>query len=315
MKLEKSTILKDYNRWLKAYMRHAKHREVSKNSILIYNRVLGKLGEYIEEQDEAEKLSDIDREFFFDFMEWFEESSSKGSFATKTKTLYISVLKSFFVYISDNNDEFYTYEKEFKDIMPKKANKSKKIKYLSDDEVSKLLKFLEESLKNKKHYAYIHSLGIKLMLYAGLRISEVLSLELDDITISDLTDEDGNRDFYEIYLKDTKSKEEQIAIIPIKYIQKELEYFKTINNKYIFQGKGSKNSIDRSNFYLSVSKILESLNIKNRGLHIFRHTCAMQLYRKTGNLLVLKETLRHSDIKTTMIYAHAEKRDIAKAMR
>jgi len=60
---------------------------------------------------------------------------------------------------------------------------------------------------------------------------------------------------------------------------------------------------------------MQSLNIRNRGLHIFRHTCAMQLYRKTGNLLVLKETLRHSDIKTTMIYAHAEKRDIAEAMR
>jgi len=316
MKLEKGTISKDYKRWLKSYLRHAKHREISKNSMLIYNRVLGKLGEYIEEQDEAEKLSDIDREFFFDFMEWFEENSDKGSFATKTKTLYISVLKSFFVYISDNNDEFYTYEKEFKDIMPKKANKSKKIKYLSDSDVEKLIEFLEDSLKSKKHYAYIHSLGIKLMLYAGLRISEVLSLQLEDITVSDLINEDSQRDFYEIYLKDTKSKEEQTAIIPIKYIQKELEYFQTLNNqKYIFQGKGSKKPINRSNFYISVSKIMQSLNIRSRGLHIFRHTCAMQLYRKTGNLLVLKETLRHSDIKTTMIYAHAEKRDIAKAMR
>ena len=60
---------------------------------------------------------------------------------------------------------------------------------------------------------------------------------------------------------------------------------------------------------------MEKLNIRGRGLHIFRHTCAMQLFRKTENLLVLKETLRHSDIKTTMIYAHAEKRDIANAMR
>lgn len=60
---------------------------------------------------------------------------------------------------------------------------------------------------------------------------------------------------------------------------------------------------------------MEKLKIDNRGLHVFRHTCAMQLFRKTGNLLVLKETLRHSDIKTTMIYAHAEKRDIADAMR
>ena len=316
MKLEKGIILEDYNRWLKSYLRYTKHREISKNSMLIYNRVLGKFAEYIDKQEALKKLSDIDREFFFDFMDWFEDSSRTGKFSTKTKTLYISVLKSFFIYISDNNDELFSYEKEFKDIMPKKANKNKKIKYLSDNDVEKLLEFLEENLKTKKHYSYIHSLGIKLMLYAGLRISEVLSLKLYDINISDLVDENNQRDFYEIYLKDTKSKEEQTAIIPIKYIKKELEYFKTLKNKkYIFQGQGSKNPINRSNFYLSVSKIMKSLNIRNRGLHIFRHTCAMQLYRKTGNLLVLKETLRHSDIKTTMIYAHAEKKDIAKAMR
>ena len=55
---------------------------------------------------------------------------------------------------------FHHDKKEFKDIMPKKANKSKKIKYLSDNEVSRLLEFLEKGLKNKKHYSYIHSLGI-----------------------------------------------------------------------------------------------------------------------------------------------------------
>ena len=55
--------------------------------------------------------------------------------------------------------------------------------------------------------------------------------------------------------------------------------------------------------------------VNKKGLHIYRHTCAMQLYRKSKDILVTKEKLRHSDIKTTMIYAQAEKSDVANAMR
>lgn len=317
MILEKGELLSDYKRWLKAYMRNAKHREVSKNSMLIYTRVLNKLEIFIEEQNEIEQLREIDKEFILSFLEYFEEESNIKQFSTKTKTLYISVLKSFFVYISDNNDEFYTYEKEFKGIMPKKANKGKKINYLSDDEVSIIINYLHENLVQKKHYAYIHSLGIKLMLFSGLRISEVLNLKLNDIKLSDLTNSEYIKDFYEIHLKDTKSKEEQTALIKTILIDEELNYFRSIyqEDEHIFKALKGKIPINRSNFYVSVTKIMNDLGIKSRGLHIFRHTCAMQMFRKTGNLLVLKETLRHSDIKTTMIYAHAEKRDIAEAMR
>ena len=317
MILEREDILTDYKRWLKSYMRNAKHREVSKNSLLVYTRVLNKLELYISEQNEIEKLKEIDQESILSFLEYFEENSKVKQFSTKTKTLYISVLKSFFVYISDNNDEFYTYEKEFKGIMPKKANKGKKISYLSDKEVEAVLGYLHKKLEEKKHYAYIHSLGIKLMLFAGLRVSEVLSLKIKHINLSDLRDANGVQDFYEIYLEETKSKEEQTALIKKSHIEEELDYFRNLyqDNEYIFKAKSSKNPINRSNFYVSVNRIMSTVGVRGRGLHIFRHTCAMQLFRKTGNLLVLKETLRHSDIKTTMIYAHAEKRDIADAMR
>jgi integrase/recombinase XerD len=60
---------------------------------------------------------------------------------------------------------------------------------------------------------------------------------------------------------------------------------------------------------------MQKAGLDKKGLHIYRHTCAMQLYRKSKDILVTKEKLRHSDIKTTMIYAKAEKNDIAKAMR
>ncbi|MBA1420716.1 MAG: tyrosine-type recombinase/integrase [Epsilonproteobacteria bacterium] len=97
----------------------------------------------------------------------------------------------------------------------------------------------------------------------------------------------------------------------------ELTYFRKlyVKDDYIFQSKTKKTLIHRSNFYISVNKIMQHIGLDKKGLHLFRHTCAMQLYRKSKDILVTKEKLRHADIKTTMIYAHAEKSDVAKAMR
>ena len=66
---------------------------------------------------------------------------------------------------------------------------------------------------------------------------------------------------------------------------------------------------------MSVKTIMQKLNLDKKGVDLFRHTCAMQLYRKSKDILVTKEKLRHANIKTTMIYAHAEKSDVAEAMR
>jgi len=317
MRLQLGDIESDYTRWLKSYMRHLKYKDASKNTLEVYTRILNKLLEFIENQSLALILQDMNKEFFLDFIEYAEEHSKNHHFSKNTKQLYISVMKSFFVYVSDNNDELYTFENEFK-ISTKGTKKTTKIKYLTDEEVTNIIEHLEDLKLNRgSYYDYIYALGIKLMLYGGLRISEVLNLKLNDFTISDLRDDEGNKDIYEIHLQDTKSGEEQTALIKIEDIQEELDYFKSllIINDSIFKSKTKNSLIHRSNFYVSVKTIMQKTGIVKKGLHIYRHTCAMQLYRKSKDILVTKEKLRHSDIKTTMIYAQAEKSDVANAMR
>jgi len=317
MRLQLGNIESDYQRWFKSYLRHLKYKDSSKNTLESYTRILHKLLEFIQSQSLALILQDMDKEFFLDFLEYAEEHSKKAHFSQKTKQLYISILKSFFVYISDNNDESYTYENEF-NIILKDVKKAKKVKYLSDEEVDKIVYYLDSMcLQRGSYYDYIYALGIKLMLYGGLRISEVLALRVNDFSISDLLDHQGTRDIYELHLGKTKSGEEQTALIKIEDIFLELEYFKYLykNYDYIFQSKTKNTCIHRSNFYVSVKRIMQHLGLHKKGLHIYRHTCAMQLYRKSKDILVTKEKLRHADIKTTMIYAHAEMSDVADAMR
>jgi len=317
MRLQLGDIESDYHRWLKSYLRHLKYKDSAKNTLESYTRILNKLLDFIQSQSLALNLQDMDKEFFLDFLEYAEEDSKKGHFSKKTKQLYISILKSFFVYISDNNDESYTYENEF-NIILKDVKKAKKVKYLSDEEVDKIVYYLDSMcLQRGSYYDYIYALGIKLMLYGGLRISEVLALRVNDFSISDLLDHQGTRDIYELHLGKTKSGEEQTALIKIEDIFSELEYFKYLykNHDHIFQSKTKNTCIHRSNFYVSVKRIMQHLGLNKKGLHIYRHTCAMQFYRKSKDILVTKEKLRHADIRTTMIYAYAEKRDVAEAMR
>ncbi|MBA1420717.1 MAG: site-specific integrase [Epsilonproteobacteria bacterium] len=205
MQLELENIESDYPRWLKSYLRHLKYKDSSKNTLEVYTRILHKLLEFIQSQSLAHSMRDMHKEFFLDFLEYAEERSKKGNFSKKTKQLYVSVLKSFFVYISDNNDESYTYENEF-NISHIATKQAKKVKYLTDEEVYKIVDYLDNRRLNRgSYYDHIYALGIKIMLYGGLRISELLSLRLNDFTVSDLVNERGEHDIYELHLKETKS--------------------------------------------------------------------------------------------------------------
>ncbi|MBN2722280.1 MAG: tyrosine-type recombinase/integrase [Campylobacterales bacterium] len=329
MKLITGSAKKDFERWYKSFHRHMTHQDFEKNTYLVYNRILLAFGKFISEHEDVEIITDIKRDIILSFLEDLEFEYSKRSkgkrqkFAPKTKGLYIAILKAFTGYIDDHcdpddNGVIHTFEPEFKRLAPKNINKKKKIKYLNDDEIMNTIDYLDRKIEERgSHYDFIHSLAIKIMIYAGTRITETLQLRLGDIIESDITNVHGVRDFYEIQLFDTKSGEEQFTLIKKSNIEKELEYFRSIigEDDYIFKGIGAEERIDRSNFYKSVKKVFESAGVKRQGLHIFRHTAAISVYRKTKDILMAKELLRHSSLNTTMVYVTVVKRDLADGLR
>jgi integrase/recombinase XerC len=48
--------------------------------------------------------------------------------------------------------------------------------------------------------------------------------------------------------------------------------------------------------------------------HSLRHSFAMDLYRRTGDLALVKEALRHRNITSTLVYAHADQDRVRKAL-
>lgn len=329
MTLITGNAIEDIERWEKPYKSQMVVQHAKENTLTVYGRVLRKFKEFIDGHDSVAIITDIKKPIILEFIQHLEKTHrekypDRKGFSSKTKSLYITVLKTFFDFISNTCDPdrdtglVYSFNREFDKIFPKDANKKKKPKHLTDKEYENLMDYLSRRMEdNPSHYDYIHSLGIKLMIHAGLRITEMLNLTLDDFMESTQTNEKGERDFYEIFLSETKSGQEQEAMILKEAIQSELDYFESIigMEDYIFKGLGSSQRIDRSNFYRTIKKIYEKAGIRRKGLHILRHTSAMRFQEKTDNVLLTQMHLRHAGVATTMVYVGVGKKELAMGLR
>jgi len=65
----------------------------------------------------------------------------------------------------------------------------------------------------------------------------------------------------------------------------------------------------------AIRKALKRAGLKDCTIHTLRHTLASRLIQNGMNLYEIKEILGHTDIKTTMRYAHLERRSVTSKAR
>lgn len=168
---------------------------------------------------------------------------------------------------------------------PKLRENNYKIRYLKEDEQKRLFNCLDMS-----EFLYIKPIII-LALYTGMRKGEILNLKWSQI--------DFKNEFIDI-LKSKSGKERKIPIAgKVKEVLSELgkngEGFIFINP----ETNKPYNDIKKS-----FSSLLKKAQIENFRFHDFRHTVATRLVESGVDLLIVKEILGHSNIETTMRYAH-----------
>jgi len=276
-----------------------------------------------------DNLKDIDTELV---LEWLTFATTGKSGATKLN--YKNVLMNFFKYLEEENQEKYhfniklsAWQKNLKNIATKKAD------YLSEEEIEKFL----EALKNHKFVRQGHKkkvkedlflralyiLAIKFALYGGLRISEIANLTLDDLR------ENKEFDVLEIYIQKSKNNKYRIVTIPYSngryaikndlenYLQEREKMQKSFcpnMKKQLFLTYKCK-KLSSSTMERVLSRILKEAGIitEKRGMHLLRHTHASFFYKKTQDVLLLKERLGHDNVKTTMRYTHLDEEKIKKS--
>lgn len=164
------------------------------------------------------------------------------------------------------------------------------------------LKEIEEMLHSD--LSPVQSLIIELLYSCGLRVSELVNLNVSDIDMSSK--------YVRCFGKGSKER-----IIPIgkKAIEKLREYFSErdfIIKKYnlntkrllIFETGRIANRQDIYTFIHNRGKLIH----KNISPHTLRHSFATHLLENGADLRVVQELLGHSDVSTTQLYTHISKK-------
>lgn len=87
-------------------------------------------------------------------------------------------------------------------------------------------------------------------------------------------------------------------------------------NRSIFNGTPKSSNPFASITYTSVGDVLtRKPGLNDCTIHTLRHTHATRLIQNGMSVYEVKEILGHSDIKTTMRYAHLEQRDVSSRAR
>lgn len=180
--------------------------------------------------------------------------------------------------------------------------------HLTIEEIQSLL---QHCIADKSPIGLRLSAMIHLMYATGLRVSELVSLKMPDLTFGN--DKMGIRNNFIIKGKGGK---ERLIVINDKAIAILHQYL--IARSYFSEGKSPKaknyffvsaskyGHMTRQNFALQLKKLCINIGLDPNKVHphAIRHSFASHLLAGGADLRVIQELLGHVDISTTQIYTH-----------
>ncbi len=166
-------------------------------------------------------------------------------------------------------------------------------KVLSKEEVGSIL----NSVRNIKHKLLLW------MIYScGLRRSEVTNIMLPDL----------DRDRSLIHIREGKGGVDRIVPVSGRVWDKVDEYLSSYNPRnYLFEGQtGGRYSAE--SVYQVFKGALKRAGIKKEvGVHSLRHSYATHLHENGVDIRYIQELLGHRSTRTTEIYTHVSRRNLA----
>ena len=206
------------------------------------------------------------------------------NYSISTQRQFISALKIFIV--------FYPHT-EINDLVLERPKKSRKLpSVLSQEEVLKII----SSTQNLKHRA------ILVLIYScGLRISELVNLELTDFHIQRK----------QLVIKNGKGRKDRYVSLADSFIPLLSNYYHSYKPKFYFvEGqKGGKYSTESVRQFLKKSCVKANIK-KTVTPHTLRHSYATHLLENGVDIRYIQSLLGHAKPETTMIYTHVRRKDL-----
>ena len=274
-------LLSDYIIELKTIKQRDKDTTVNSYSEDIYKYL-----EYMESKNISSAL-DISYNNLLDYLKYLDDNKYEVSSVARK----IVSIKAFHKYLSEN---YKVIDISTKINTPKFYRKLPNI--LTIEEVDNLL-----DIKLDTPFDYRNKAMLELMYSSGLRVSELINLELSDI--------DLNNNYVRCFGKGSKERIVPVGEYSSKYLSIYINEYRDSMKKGYYTEKIFLNNhgkeMTRQGFFKIIKKIAKDKDInKNITPHMLRHSFATHLLNNGADLRTIQEMLGHSSISTTQIYTN-----------
>jgi len=218
------------------------------------------------------------------------------------KTLNWSSLNSFFQFLVPDyistNPVANTKRPQMKD--------NPNVTFLSTEEMAKIF----ENVKEKANPRMLNRdmCLLKLGFATGLRISAIVQIDIGDLDLKHnqiRITEKGDHDDFVIIGDNLKAQVEL-------WLKDREEYFSDVNSNALFVSQ-EKNRLSARSVKDLMDKYTLGATDKKVTPHVMRHSCATNLYEKTGDIYLCARQLHHKNVSTTQRYAELSKEKQKKA--
>ena len=266
---------------------------LSKNTILAYLNDLNKFFIYLNDIHQIYERENISKEHIRLYLKELSKINSSTSITRKLVSL-----RMFFAFLVKDKIIDVNIMNDFD--LPKIDKKLPVV--LSEQEMQEIL----DSIVVEDHLSSRNRCMLELMYATGLRVSELINLNVSSVNI------------YMGYIK-VIGKGNKERIVPIGAVAKKIlsdylnnyrkEFIKKESSLLFFNNHGNK--LIRYEFYIILKQFIRKTSVNKKvSPHTIRHSFATHLLENGADLRSIQELLGHSDISTTTIYTHISNQKI-----
>ncbi len=262
-------------------------RGLSSDSLSAYRQDINLLEYYLNKIKAS--LEDIDDETLLLFAVYAKKEGN----SPRTLARRFSSIRSFFQYC--HTEEYIPFNPAIFLDSPKFAQEIPYV--LSQEEIQKMIDCATKSDKSAQR----DSLMLEILYAAGLRVTELISLKLNDI--------DFSRSLLKTHGKGDKDRfvpiHEQASIRIKEYIINVRPLFSPKCDSLFINRSG--NSLTRQYTWKMIQKYAQIADIRQKiSPHTFRHSFATHLLENGADLRSVQLLLGHADLAATQIYTHIQ---------
>ncbi len=284
----------DHGEYLAMYDRFlTEEKKASLNTKSSYLCDIRQFGAFLVTLDEMD-YADATEDDLADYISYLRQAGKSAATVSRS----IASLKNFYAFLVKKS---YVEESPTGKLVPDKIT-PKLPEILTTQEIELLL----EQPKCVDMKGYRDKAMLELLYATGIRVSELISLNIEDVNLSSAVIRCVSHDkerFIPVYAVAVDSLRDYIELVRDRMIAdaKERSLFVNVNGE----------RMSRQGFW----KIIKSYQIKahitkNITPHTLRHSFAASLLENGANLRSLQEMLGHADISSTKIYSQVVKSQI-----